>query len=89
VCRRDWFLLRRIGFTEAVIGEQRKRDLKMRITNIGGDGFDRRFRAASTIRLKIFITGFALSPPLAKTTTPTSSFGRNEASVENPGTDPV
>jgi hypothetical protein len=64
-------------------------DLVMKRTDIGGDGFDRRFRAASIIRWEIFITGVALSPPLAKTTTPISSLGRNEASVDSPGTDPV
>jgi len=71
-----------------VIGEQIEIVLEMKITNIGGDGFDHRFRAASTIRLKIFTTGVSVLP-LAKTTTPTSSFGRNEASVRNPGADPV
>jgi hypothetical protein len=57
-------------------------------TNIGGEGFDRRCSTASMILFEIFITGFALSPPLAKTTTPTSSSGRKETSVDKPGIDP-
>jgi len=57
-------------------------------TNTSGDGSDRVCKAASIIWLEIFITGVNLSPPLAKTTTPTLSSGRNETSVETPGIDP-